>query len=255
MMKIGGRVWTCAAGVAGGILAMALFVPRPAGAVDGQVNINQATVMAAGGFPYHITQPGSYKLAGNLIVPADKDAVEITADGVTLDLNGFSIIGPLTCTGQPVTSCAGSASGTGIYSTNNNIAVKNGTVTGMGLRGVDLEGTNILVEEVRASQNGAGIYAGRGIVRRCLASSNNYNGMVVVNGGILEGNVADFNGNTAYFPTNATVIGNEASQNHTGLFVLGSVFGSNALIQNGSDLVSFSGSVSQNNNVCSGAGC
>ena len=35
-------------------------------AVDGQVLINQSTVMAAGGFPYIISNSGSYKLSGNL---------------------------------------------------------------------------------------------------------------------------------------------------------------------------------------------
>jgi len=37
-----------------------------AGFLEGVVLINQSTVMAAGGFPYVITQPGSYKLSGNL---------------------------------------------------------------------------------------------------------------------------------------------------------------------------------------------
>ena len=44
----------------------AILFATSAFAVDGQVLINQSTVMAAGGFPYRITQPGSYKLAGNL---------------------------------------------------------------------------------------------------------------------------------------------------------------------------------------------
>lgn len=76
-----------------GVIAVALL-PAYAFAADGQVLINQATVMAAGGFPYRITQPGSYKLSGNLAVPPGLDGVDITADSVTLDLNGFSIIGP-----------------------------------------------------------------------------------------------------------------------------------------------------------------
>jgi len=76
-----------------GVIAV-LLLPAAAFAVDGQILINQATVMAAGGFPYKITQPGSYKLSGNLSVPLGVHAIAITADGVTLDLNGFSIIGP-----------------------------------------------------------------------------------------------------------------------------------------------------------------
>ena len=47
------------------LLIAALAAPC-AFAVDGIVLINQSTVMAAGGFPYIISQPGSYKPSGNL---------------------------------------------------------------------------------------------------------------------------------------------------------------------------------------------
>ena len=51
------------------LIAM-ILVPACVYAVDGQVLINQSTVIAAGGFPYVISQPGSYKLSGNLNVTA-----------------------------------------------------------------------------------------------------------------------------------------------------------------------------------------
>ena len=65
----------------------------PAFAVDGITLINQSTVMAAGGFPFSILQPGSYKLSGSLQVPAETTGIQIFASGVTLDLNGFSLTG------------------------------------------------------------------------------------------------------------------------------------------------------------------
>src|ERR1700729_54043 len=74
-------------------------------AVDGVVLIDQNHALAgnvtpgdAPGFPITISQPGSYKLAGNLTI-GDKDtgAIEITANDVTIDLGGFSITGPITC--------------------------------------------------------------------------------------------------------------------------------------------------------------
>ena len=40
--------------------------------------------------PYTISQPGSYYLTANLTV-ASGDAIDINANGVTLDLNGFTI--------------------------------------------------------------------------------------------------------------------------------------------------------------------
>ena len=60
-------------------------------AVDGVVLINQSTVTAAGGFPYTITQPGSYKLSGNLTPPLNVTAIQISTGNVSLDLNGFTI--------------------------------------------------------------------------------------------------------------------------------------------------------------------
>lgn len=72
------------------VLAMALL-PACAFAVDGVVLINQATVTAAGGFPYAISTSGSYKLSGNLLVPNGVNGIQISVSSVTLDLNGFSI--------------------------------------------------------------------------------------------------------------------------------------------------------------------
>src|ERR1700736_4647436 len=63
--------------------------------------ISQGSVMNAGGFPFKIAKPGSYRLASNLAVPANVDAIDISADNVNLDLNGFTIAGPVTCTGGP----------------------------------------------------------------------------------------------------------------------------------------------------------
>jgi hypothetical protein len=81
------------------IVAMAL-IPGAAFAVDGQVLINQSTVMAAGGFPYIISSPGSYKLTGNLQMATTSTgnhagidiAIAINSSFVDLDLNGFAII-------------------------------------------------------------------------------------------------------------------------------------------------------------------
>jgi hypothetical protein len=106
------------------------LLPVCAFAVDGVVLINQSTVMAAGGFPYQSTQPGSYKLSGNLTVPdANTSAIVVAADYVAIDLNGFSIIGPTVCVGIPVTSCSPTGSGIGIEGgSHRGITVVNGNV-------------------------------------------------------------------------------------------------------------------------------
>src|SRR2546423_10858587 len=80
------------------VLATAI-VPTRVFAIDGQVLINQSTVMAAGGFPYIISNAGSYKLSGNLTLTTSTAgnysgldiAIGINSSRVDLDLNGFSI--------------------------------------------------------------------------------------------------------------------------------------------------------------------
>jgi hypothetical protein len=72
------------------LVAALLLVATPAFAIDGQVLINQSTVLASGGFPYRITQPGSYKLTGNLSV-LNQSAIVIAVNRVSIDLNGFTI--------------------------------------------------------------------------------------------------------------------------------------------------------------------
>ena len=90
-------------------------VAMPTWAVDGVILIDQNKAMAGNvtlgdtpGFPVTISLPGSYRLSGNLTVPdANTTAIEVTAGGVSIDLNGFGIFGPTNCTGFPVvTSCA-----------------------------------------------------------------------------------------------------------------------------------------------------
>ncbi len=106
------------------LLVLAMIVtPFSAFAVDGTVLINQSTVTAMGGFPYTITQSGSYKLSGNLVVPSGLSGIVITVPNVTIDLNGFNIAS-LGFT-SIFTNYAIGATGTGLY----NIIVRNGTLT------------------------------------------------------------------------------------------------------------------------------
>src|SRR5882724_9755177 len=104
-------VWICALAA----ISSSLF------AVDGVILIDQNRALAgnvtpgdAPGFPVTISQPGSYRLSGNITVPdVNTTAIQITAEYVTLDLNGFSIIGPNVCTPNP-TTCSAPGSGTGV---------------------------------------------------------------------------------------------------------------------------------------------
>ena len=92
------------------LLVMVVF-STPAGAVDGVIEINQASALAGNvaigdstpGFPVTLTAPGSYRLTSNLAVAnAATNVIEITGNDVTLDLNGFTIQGPVVCGGTPL---------------------------------------------------------------------------------------------------------------------------------------------------------
>ena len=96
------------------VAAMALgLLPQTSAAVDGVVEINQTSALFGGitpsdlpGFPVTLDQPGSYRLTGNLDlsgepIPGNVNAVEIKADDVSLDLNGFSITGTTSCSTDP----------------------------------------------------------------------------------------------------------------------------------------------------------
>jgi parallel beta-helix repeat protein len=169
-------------------------------AVDGTVLINQSTVMAAGGFPYKITQPGSYRLSGNLVVPdANTTAISITVDHVNLDLNGFSISGPTVCTGFGESlSCAPQGSGAGVVSGNHNsISVFNGSIYGFGT-GLFFGGFDNYVEKLRIDNNSSyGLVFGSGIIKDNVTSRNGAGGMLTggpnLGGGQISGNVVSYN--------------------------------------------------------------
>jgi hypothetical protein len=104
------------------VFLAAIFIPTSAFAVDGVVLINQSTITAAGGFPYTISQPGSYKLSGNLVADTGKNGIEISASNVFLDLNGFNI----SCGGASFGHRVACLSGTAVI---HDISIRNGTIS------------------------------------------------------------------------------------------------------------------------------
>jgi hypothetical protein len=157
-----------------GILSTALWLFLGAGelrASDGVVEINQVRALAGGvttsddpGFPVEIDSAGSYRLTSDLVLrdlpgAPDLGAIDVGAANVTIDLNGFSIIGPVECSGSPRV-CTSTGTGIGVNMGSGG-AVLNGTVRAMGDIGVRT-GLGTLVRNVRALANGgAGIYLGR----------------------------------------------------------------------------------------------
>jgi parallel beta-helix repeat protein len=183
-------------------VALVAALAATASADDGVVEINQARALAGGvtasdtpGFPVTIDSPGSYRLTGNLVVPDENTrGIDIQVGFVTMDLNGFEISGPVTCTGQPV-SCSPLGVGTGIEGGGDYVAVLNGTVRGMGSAGVRLLQLGASAVRVRAEQNaGHGIVLGLyGSATECRALRNGWVGLIVDEGNVISRSVVSGN--------------------------------------------------------------
>lgn len=184
------------------IAAVALSIATAVGAHggDGVIEINQAKAEAgevtpgdAEGFPVTISEPGSYRLTGNLAVPdANTTAIQVTATTVTLDLNGFSIIGPITCSrfAVPTNGCGPPGTGIGIEAGLNTVSVRNGVVEGMGGEGISASRAQI--ESVTAQFNRGDGFAVIGTVKNCEARGNGRHGFA--GSGLLVSSTAEANG-------------------------------------------------------------
>ncbi|MEM7053341.1 MAG: hypothetical protein AAF446_02220 [Pseudomonadota bacterium] len=132
------------------------------------------------GLPVTISNPGSYRLTGNLSINSvNQTAISVDTDNVSIDLNGFALIGIVTCSGGTL-SCSDSGSGVGIDAeTRANISIRNGTVSGMGNVGI-IVGRYARLEEITVSQNGGGgieAFAPGAVLHRITASENGGTGI------------------------------------------------------------------------------
>lgn len=153
------------------LLPLLLAFAWPAFAVDGVLEINQTCAVETGcfsgdtaGFPVSITQAGSYRLTGSLAIGNTAlDGITITADEVTLDLNGFAVTNDVTCdnVGSAVSCTATGTDGQGVDAEGQaRLSVRNGSVRGFRSHGI-AAGDYAYIAEVRVEQNGgSGIVAG-----------------------------------------------------------------------------------------------
>ncbi|MCC6227880.1 MAG: right-handed parallel beta-helix repeat-containing protein [Phycisphaerales bacterium] len=137
--------------------------------VEPRIAINSTNTPGDADSLFKITQPGSYYLTGNITGVVGKHGIEIAASGVTLDLNGFDLVGSTAFAGYDgvMTSVAGLT----------NITIRNGSVRDWGGDAVDVGShlaKNCSIENVRASNNaGIGIQAGLACtMTNCSATQN-----------------------------------------------------------------------------------
>lgn len=209
-----GLVGLCVGVVVGaGLVAMAGDVDPPSGAVSGTMktleDVEPRVAIRNGAAPIVINQRGSYYLAEDVFAMAGEHGIEITASHVTLDLNGFAVIG---------TTELGSLDGIRIDPSVDNAAVLNGVVRDCPESGIYANGTRMcrfedvrvkdcadfgilggdeasiircrardcgavgfqttdggMISQCHATECGTGIFSNAGLVHGCCAVANNTN--------------------------------------------------------------------------------
>ncbi len=121
------------------IAALALACPSLAGPLDPpagpiaesgrfgpRIEVSGANTPGDADSTFRISQPGSYYLGANIVAESGKHGIEIATNGVTLDLMGFEISGA-------------NDTLSGIFAAGFNIAIRNGSIRGMGDHGIEAE--------------------------------------------------------------------------------------------------------------------
>jgi parallel beta-helix repeat protein len=225
-------------------LAGQLEPPGPVGPTD-RVTLNGQQVQP----PYTITKPGSYVLTSDIrdCIPCDDlptDGIIIAASDVTLDLNGFAVVG------APLNSLSGIV----VQSGHSNIVIKNGVVRDWGIHGIDASAAQSChVEGLRVSDNaGSGILVGTGgIVDASTASDNDGQGIVAAPGSVINACTATGNGQDGLVavptavPSGSTIASSSARANG----------GSGILAGDGTTINGCSASQNGGHGISTGLGC
>lgn len=129
--------------------------------------------------PFNITASGSFYLAGSLAGVAGQNGITISANDVTLDLNGFALIG-----------VPNSLDGIRVSGARTNIAIFNGVVRNWGNDGIDCSSAyNSQLRDLRTSNNTfEGMQVGTGgLVIHCTSQANGQDGIDSGNGSTITG--------------------------------------------------------------------
>lgn len=153
----------------------------------------------SGPLPITISSPGSYYLTTNLTGLSGFSGITISANEVTLDLNGFTLFG-----------VPGAGGGVVIGNNYTNITIRDGSLTGWPSEGVNgyTYGypRNVIYEHLTISGNGSGGIAAEAtsIIRDCLILNNAGDGIYSV-GSLITGCVVRDNSNNGMNISGSTV--------------------------------------------------
>jgi parallel beta-helix repeat protein len=174
--------------------------------IEPRTPVDAAHTGSGGSSEFLITQPGSYYLTTNVVGVSGENGINISANNVTLDLNGFSVQG-----------ISGVWSGVYIHAGYANVTVRNGNISGWGTSspysGVECYANNVILERLKVSANHYGIYLdSSGVVRDCNCYNNTGIG-IQVNAGKVSGCEALNNGSTGIYVITGTVSDCDALNN------------------------------------------
>jgi parallel beta-helix repeat protein len=170
----------------------------PARGGDGRIEISQDMM------PFTIDSSGSYVVTENLTGSASVHGITIAADNVTLDLNGFELVG-----------VANSDDGISTSSGRRNLVILNGIIRAWDDDGVDAESaTNVVVRNLLVSRNGDdGVRVGpAGRVHGCLFYQNTGNAVVAFDGSIVSDCVVRDNSGNGIVVSNGCVVRDSVSR-------------------------------------------
>ena len=147
--------------------------------VEARTPIDVAHTPGDGTNQFIISMPGSYYLTGNLIGVGGLNGISVQSDNVTIDLNGFALMGG-----------SNTLNGINVPGLQKNLRVHNGSVQNWGQSGVNCgSASNSQFDHLRASQNrGMGILSGDGsVLNACCVETNGSFGMFAGAGNTLTG--------------------------------------------------------------------
>ena len=198
--------------------------------VEPRIAINALNTPGDANSVYRISQPGSYYLTGPVQGQNGQHGLWIMTGGVTIDLNGFELVGG-----------AGSLTGIRVAAPGlSNITIFNGTVRSWGGSGVDMmffEPVGVQLRDVKAAGNAfagirvfsgqidsctatangrEGIITGAAVVTNCHASYNEFSGIELGTGSSAVGCISTNNRTTGIYATGTgVVVADSTASNNT----------------------------------------
>lgn len=137
------------------------------------------------GFQYAITQSGSYYLTTNIVGVSGDTGIYIGTSNVTLDLNGFSVLGS-----------SGTVYAIYLGTNNSDIIIRNGSVSGW-INNVAVYdyAQRVTLEDLHVTGNVSGLYCPNStLIRNCVVSDNALGGITIGNDCTVSDCLVESNG-------------------------------------------------------------